>query len=251
MLSANMASFSIVLGVFVTPFVAICIFFVMMGVSEAREQVRLNGSAVEVEVTILASGVQSQSRATNAPGSGGSNTAYSPQIRYTYELEGTVYEGDRVWSVEEHFPVRPSAAAVAARYPVGAVVTGYADPTNPASSFLEMRWSHMPFVASFAGVSMLALLAAGFIWIVGWRWLGPTILIALASTGLGVGVSSWIGFLWWEQVPAGARPGWALGAIAAADTVCLLPLIALFKARAGARLYRDAQAFSGQQGADE
>lgn len=66
----------------------------------------------------------------------------SPLVLYAYQVHGQVFQGSRVRVGDEFGRVRTagtesSASNTVARYPAGASVIVYYDPTNPASSALE------------------------------------------------------------------------------------------------------------------
>jgi hypothetical protein len=81
--------------------------------------------------TILMSSVQSSY-------SGRSHSTY-PVIVYSYVVNGQSYQSQRVKAGEQFLNVRVAgqAQATVARYPIGASVTVYYDPSNPAESALE------------------------------------------------------------------------------------------------------------------
>ncbi len=81
--------------------------------------------------TVLMSSVQSRT-------SGRSHSTY-PVIVYQYVVNGQSYQSQTVKAGEQFLNVRVAgqAQATVARYPIGANVTVYYDPANPANSALE------------------------------------------------------------------------------------------------------------------
>ena len=60
--------------------------------------------------------------------------AQVPLVIYSYSVGGTVFRGQRVRAADEP---SDTAAATVARYPAGAPVVVYYDPTNPSDALLE------------------------------------------------------------------------------------------------------------------
>lgn len=81
--------------------------------------------------TILMSSVQSSR-------SGRSHSTY-PVVVYQYVVNGQSYQSQTIKAGEQFLNVRVAgqAQATVARYPIGANVTVYYDPVNPANSALE------------------------------------------------------------------------------------------------------------------
>jgi len=72
----------------------------------------------------------------------GTSRHESPLVLYAYQVNGQVFQGHRVRVGDEMGRVRvaggaSSASSTIARYPAGASVIVYYDPTNPANSALE------------------------------------------------------------------------------------------------------------------
>jgi hypothetical protein len=80
---------------------------------------------------ILMSSVQSKH-------TGRSHSIY-PVVVYTYAVNGQTYQSQRIKAGEQFLNVRVmgQAQATVARYPIGASVTVYYNPANPAESALE------------------------------------------------------------------------------------------------------------------
>ena len=81
--------------------------------------------------TVLMSSVQTRR-------SGNSHSTY-PVVVYTYAVNGQSYQSQRIKAGEQFLNVRVAgqAQATVARYPIGANVTVYYNPSNPAESALE------------------------------------------------------------------------------------------------------------------
>ncbi|HEY8596875.1 MAG TPA: DUF3592 domain-containing protein [Thermomicrobiales bacterium] len=67
----------------------------------------------------------------------GTRNPYRAAIAYRYTVEGRTYRGQRRHYGAEGSYLPAGAAAIAARYPVGAVVTIYHHPTRPGLAVLE------------------------------------------------------------------------------------------------------------------
>jgi hypothetical protein len=81
--------------------------------------------------TVLMSSVQSRR-------TGRSNSIY-PVVVYQYEVNGKTYQGQIIKAGEQFLNVRVAgqAQATVARYPIGASVAVYYNPSNPSESALE------------------------------------------------------------------------------------------------------------------
>ncbi len=81
--------------------------------------------------TVLMSSVQSRRS--------GNSTSTFPVVVYQYEVNGKTHQSQTIKAGEQFMNVRilGQADATAARYPIGANVTVYYNPTNPAESALE------------------------------------------------------------------------------------------------------------------
>lgn len=72
----------------------------------------------------------------------GNTRQAAPLVLYAYQVDGQVFQGHRVRASDEAGRARlpdavTSASTTVARYPSGAPVVVYYDPTNPANSALE------------------------------------------------------------------------------------------------------------------
>lgn len=71
--------------------------------------------------------------------SGGDHTSVSPYVLYEYEVHGQAYQSVQIQAGDRFIRSGGSRNAYETvdRYPVGAVVTVYYDPSNPAEAALE------------------------------------------------------------------------------------------------------------------
>ncbi len=81
--------------------------------------------------TVLMSSVQSRRS--------GNSTSTFPVVVYQYEVNGKTYQNQTIKAGEQFMNVRilGQADATVGRYPIGANVTVYYNPANPAESALE------------------------------------------------------------------------------------------------------------------
>jgi hypothetical protein len=106
---------------------------------------------------------------TSTDSDGDTSDHYTPKVKYTYQAIGQEYEGDKLgFGFQQSFGSQSKAQAALARFPVGAQVTVYYDPNNPAEAVLERK----------AGGSTLSLVL-GIIFIVVSLCLGCPGLVAL------------------------------------------------------------------------
>ena len=79
---------------------------------------------------------------------------YVPQVTYTYEVDGTTYEGTQIDLRDTLYIASvDDAEQLVARYPVGASVMPYVDPANPSSAVLDRQ---LP--GAMAGILITAVL---------------------------------------------------------------------------------------------
>jgi hypothetical protein len=82
----------------------------------------------------------SVSHHTSTDSDGDTNDHYTPKVKYTYLAIGQEYKGDKLgFGFQQSFGSLPKAQAALARFPVGAQVTVYYDPNNPAEAVLERK----------------------------------------------------------------------------------------------------------------
>ncbi len=71
--------------------------------------------------------------------SGGNYASVSPYVLYEYEVHGQTYQNTQIKVGDRLFSIRGSRDAydIVERYPIGADVTVFYDPANPAEAALE------------------------------------------------------------------------------------------------------------------
>jgi hypothetical protein len=128
---------------------------------------------------------------------GDTNITNEPRVEYNFQVDGRTYRGRRVTIREKtaDFELEP----ILARYPVGASVTVYYDPTNPQNAVLERDLPGGVMLAGggcvllfFIGGPLLAL----FFYFNGVKWLGTgfalfVVLFALAYFWMVLKASRW------------------------------------------------------------
>ncbi|MBI5945150.1 MAG: DUF3592 domain-containing protein [Chloroflexi bacterium] len=69
----------------------------------------------------------------------GNSTSIFPVVAYQYDVDGKTYQGKTIKAGEQFLNVRiyGQAQATVERYPAGATVTVYYNPSNPSESALE------------------------------------------------------------------------------------------------------------------
>jgi hypothetical protein len=90
---------------------------------------------------------------------------FVPEVRYTYQVDGTRYESNHLQFGFDRFSAgsKRRAGAIAARYPVNAEVPVYFDPANPSVAVL-MQGDIGSRRSMFSGITLicLALIALAF-----------------------------------------------------------------------------------------
>jgi hypothetical protein len=238
MVEGRMGCVAAIVGVMMLPFVVICAIFLTLGVSQMLTQARMNSAAVPIEARVLSA----ELGRTTTGSSGRGRTLWIPEIRYEYTVDGQRFESDSYWAVAGSMDSKSGADAIVARHAPGIVVTAHVDPTDPARSMLAVRWDSKPYAGAAWGLLCLELLLAMLTVIVGWRWIGIAAPAAFLVSAAGVAGAGGLVWHWMEFVPPADRPVWMLSVIAGAGGASLLPTAALFPARRGARLYREALA---------
>ena len=91
--------------------------------------------------TVLAEVTSSKvEEGTSSIGTGGNRSSYRsfiPRVEYRYTVEGKSYLSQHILLGGARNPGQDSAEQIVARYPVGARVAAYYDPSNPGRAFLE------------------------------------------------------------------------------------------------------------------
>lgn len=130
--------------------VLVAVSLIAFGAYDYVEQRNALENAVEVDATVTASEV-----VTDTSGRG---IDYLPNVTYEYRYDGVEYSSDDVYpgSFSASYDVRSEAEAVVDRYPGGEVVTAYVDPSSPGDAFLRKETSSGPF--AFIGIGFVILL---------------------------------------------------------------------------------------------
>ncbi|TAK11451.1 MAG: DUF3592 domain-containing protein [Anaerolineae bacterium] len=70
---------------------------------------------------------------------GGDHASVSPNVQYTYQVDGQPFQAAVVRAGDQFMAIRKSGEAykITDRYPVGAQVTVYYNPANPSDACLE------------------------------------------------------------------------------------------------------------------
>lgn len=114
-------------------------FVLLIGVLGIRQALEMRASLQwpSVEGQIISSRI-SESRYNTGPSQDRVRRCckYQLQVRYRYEVDGLVLEGDRLRIRSNKTSVRAAAERELAQYPVGARVTVYYDPEQPDQAVL-------------------------------------------------------------------------------------------------------------------
>jgi hypothetical protein len=98
------------------------------------------------------------SRSMHEDSDGDNHYSYSPHVRYTYQVIGSEFTGDKItFGFGKGYGSEAKAQQALANYPVGKQVTVYYDPENPASAVLERK----------AGGSVIGYILGGIFILVG------------------------------------------------------------------------------------
>ncbi len=81
-----------------------------------------------------------------------SDPSYSPQVAYTYQVNGTFYEGYRIKFGENTYSSEREALEILGMYPVGQTVMVYYDPADPDNTVLEPGVSGGSYIVLSVGV---------------------------------------------------------------------------------------------------
>jgi hypothetical protein len=87
-----------------------------------------------------------------------SHEGYVPRIEYEYTFDGTRFVCGKFRSVIMTSSSRNPSKRVIERYPIGASVTVYVNPNNPADAVLEPSDSETPFIFGAAVGCLFALI---------------------------------------------------------------------------------------------
>jgi hypothetical protein len=80
------------------------------------------------------------SRHTSTDSDGDTSEHYSPIVRFRYQVASQEYEGSKIaFGFQQSFGSHAKAQSALARFPVGAQVSVYYDPSNPSDAVLERK----------------------------------------------------------------------------------------------------------------
>jgi hypothetical protein len=92
-------------------------------------------------------------------------SSYYPVVKYRYQVSGVEYANHKIKYLEDaQVTDRSVAEAVAQKYPVGASVTVYYDPSDPGSSVLELGQGTFTFILIFVAATLLTIGVGGAVW---------------------------------------------------------------------------------------
>ena len=224
--------------VFGVPLAGLGGFFVFMGQSTMYSQARLNNMAISVPATIVSSDVRRLTTKTG-PESGSTTTSYWADIKFNYKYQNTTQTSDRVWPIGEGGR-EAVMREVVERYPQGAQVSAFVDPDDPATAFLEKRWSPMPYVSVAIGsLPALFVIALG-VWLVGWRRPGIALFSALFVGTVAFILMGMSGTHYLRSVPPGEQVWWMWLLFAGSAALAFGPLLMVIKARYLNQMYLQA-----------
>ena len=159
-------------------FVAVGVFLVSWG-RGMLETARASRSWPHVDGTVLESRVDSYVSTTGSGSKKRRTTMYQADVRVRYEVEGQVYETNRVSLQDVSSSSAGSVKKIVRRYPKGKRVKVYYDPQAPAVAVLQPGASWVTYVPLgfgiiFAGAGCLIFLRQG------WRVVRRLLLVALS-----------------------------------------------------------------------
>jgi hypothetical protein len=77
---------------------------------------------------------------TSTDSDGDTSDHYSPKVRYSYQVAGQSYEGNKIgFGFQQSFGNASKAQAAITRYPVGGQISVFYDPNNSADAVLERK----------------------------------------------------------------------------------------------------------------
>lgn len=155
--------------VFITIFVAGGIALLFVGARQWWMQRQLIANPQRVKVTITRSEVKSSKSSDTDSRTLRSNstTSYTPELKFTYQIDGKTYESDmlRPTDIGTGYASHESAAEVLKPYPLGATVDAWVSRYHPDKAFLlnEAGWGPVVLMIVGAVVPVIVLLLARFI----------------------------------------------------------------------------------------
>lgn len=126
------------------------------GADDYQQQQQALADAVEVDGTIVETGVVAESGSSN-PGA-----EYRPTVTFEYRYDGENYTSHSVFPGETtpNYDTRSAAVSVLDGYETGDTATAYVDPEAPGEAFLLDRRSRGAIIAIAIG-AVVALLGVG------------------------------------------------------------------------------------------
>lgn len=114
--------------------------------------------AVEVDATVVATGVEQESGRRG-------RVDHRPTATFEYSYEGETYTGNSVFpgSVTPTYDTESAAREVVADYETGDTVTAYVDPASPGSSFLKNQQTDTPVKLVAIGLVGVLLTAVKYV----------------------------------------------------------------------------------------
>jgi len=157
-------------GIFILAFAGAGVFLLVKSFKDRKKaEARQGWPATQGQ--IIASRI---SESTSTDSDSDRSTSYSPAVEYTYNVAGQEYKGNKItFGFTQGYGRYAKAQAALARYPLGAQVTVYYDPANPADAVLERK----------AGGSTVSLVL-GIIFILVSLCLGCPVIVMIGSSAL-------------------------------------------------------------------
>jgi hypothetical protein len=157
-------------GIFILAFAGAGVFLLVKSFKD-RKKAETSQGWPATQGQIIAARI---SESTSTDSDGDRSTSYSPALEYTYNVAGQEYKGDKIaFGFTQGYGRYAKAQAALARYPLGAQVTLYYNPANPADAVLERK----------AGGSTISLVL-GIIFILISICLGCPIIVMIGSSAL-------------------------------------------------------------------
>jgi len=137
-------------------FGVISLLMLAMGVSEFYMQWRLLSGARPVQATITAADVFEVRDLTGDDAGGITSYIYEPRVKFTYEIDGTSYEGTMMRPIKtpRNYPTAGHAETELVAFPVGAKVQAFVSPNYPDKAYLIKETSRAPVIYMLIGVGV-------------------------------------------------------------------------------------------------
>ena len=129
-------------GCFVTIFLGVGVFMLVKYFQDrkkAEESQSWSGTSGQVTQAYVR---ESETRDSD----GYLTTSYYPEVRYTYQVLGAEYGGDKISFGGSVGGSRNKADEIVAQYPVGKNLTVYYDPNNPEDAVIERKMGSKGFL---------------------------------------------------------------------------------------------------------